>query len=38
MAKNEPKPMDELTYEEAFAELEKIVEMLESGNARWKSR
>jgi exodeoxyribonuclease VII small subunit len=31
MAKNEPKPMDALTYEEAFAELEKIVAELESG-------
>ena len=31
MAKNEPKPIDELTYEEAFAELEKIVAALESG-------
>ena len=31
MAKNEPKPIDALTYEEAFAELEKIVAALESG-------
>jgi exodeoxyribonuclease VII small subunit len=31
MAKNEPKPMNALTYEEAFAELEKIVAELESG-------
>ena len=31
MAKNEVKPMDALTYEEAFAELEKIVAELESG-------
>jgi exodeoxyribonuclease VII small subunit len=31
MAKNEPKPIDGLTYEEAFAELEKIVADLESG-------
>ncbi len=30
MAKNEVKPMDALTYEEAFAELEKIVAALES--------
>ena len=31
MAKNEVKPMDALSYEEAFAELEKIVAALESG-------
>jgi exodeoxyribonuclease VII small subunit len=31
MAKNEPKPMDALTYEEAFAELETIMAALESG-------
>ncbi|MBE3068173.1 MAG: exodeoxyribonuclease VII small subunit [Chloroflexi bacterium] len=31
MAKNEPKPIDALTYEEAFAELETIVVALESG-------
>jgi exodeoxyribonuclease VII small subunit len=31
MAKNEPKPIDALTYEEAFAELETIVAALESG-------
>ena len=31
MAKNEPKPIDGLTYEEAFAELEMIVAALESG-------
>jgi exodeoxyribonuclease VII small subunit len=31
MAKNEPKPLDELNYEQAFAELEKIVAALESG-------
>lgn len=31
MAKNEPKPIDGLTYEEAFAELETIVSALESG-------
>jgi exodeoxyribonuclease VII small subunit len=31
MAKNEPKPIDGLTYEEAFAELETIVAALESG-------
>jgi exodeoxyribonuclease VII small subunit len=32
MAKNEPKPIDELTFEQAFAELEKIVAALESGD------
>ncbi len=31
MAKSEPKPLDALTYEQAFAELEKIVAALESG-------
>ncbi len=31
MAKNDPKPIESLTYEEAFAELEKIVAALESG-------
>jgi exodeoxyribonuclease VII small subunit len=31
MAKNEPKPIEALTYEEAFAELETIVSALESG-------
>jgi len=31
MAKNEPKPIEALTYEEAFAELERIVAALESG-------
>ena len=31
MGKNEPKPIDNLTYEEAFAELETIVAALESG-------
>jgi len=31
MAKNEPKPIEALTYEEAFAELETIVAALESG-------
>jgi len=31
MAKNEPKPVEALTYEEAFAELETIVVGLESG-------
>jgi len=31
MAKNEPKPIDVLTYEEAFADLETIVAALESG-------
>ena len=31
MAKSEPKPIEALTYEEAFAELETIVAALESG-------
>jgi exodeoxyribonuclease VII small subunit len=31
MAKNEIKPLEELSYEEAFAELETIVAALESG-------
>ena len=31
MAKNEPKPIDAMPYEEAFAELETIVAALESG-------
>jgi exodeoxyribonuclease VII small subunit len=31
MAKNEPKPIEALSYEEAFAELETIVGALESG-------
>jgi len=31
MAKNEPKPIEALTYEEAFDELETIVAALESG-------
>ncbi len=31
MAKNEPKPIDALTYEEAFTELETIMAALESG-------
>jgi exodeoxyribonuclease VII small subunit len=31
MAKTEPKPIDKLSYEEASAELEKIVSALESG-------
>jgi len=31
MAKNEPKAVDEMTYEEAFSELEKIVATLELG-------
>jgi exodeoxyribonuclease VII small subunit len=31
MAKNEPKPIEKLTYEEASAELENIVSALESG-------
>jgi len=31
MAKNEPKPIDGLTYEQAFAELELIMAALESG-------
>jgi len=32
MAKNEPKPIDGLTYEEAFAKLETIVAALETGD------
>ena len=31
MVKNEPKPVEALTYEEAFVELETIVAGLESG-------
>jgi exodeoxyribonuclease VII small subunit len=31
MAKNEPKSIEHLTYEEAYAELEAIVASLESG-------
>jgi len=31
MTKNEPKPIEQLTYEEAYAELENIVAALESG-------
>jgi exodeoxyribonuclease VII small subunit len=31
MAKTETKPIEELSYEEAFAELEQIVAALESG-------
>ncbi len=31
MAKTEPKPINKLTYEEAFAELEAIVAALETG-------
>lgn len=31
MAKPEPKPIEKLKYEQAFAELETIVEALESG-------
>ena len=31
MAKNEPKPIKALTYEEAFSELEAIVAALEAG-------
>ena len=31
MAKTEPKPIEALTYEEAFSELETIVAALESG-------
>ena len=31
MAKNNPKPIEGLTYEAAFAELETIVTVLESG-------
>jgi exodeoxyribonuclease VII small subunit len=32
MAKTEPKPIEKLTYEEAFSELEQIVIALESGD------
>ena len=31
MAKSEPKPIEKLTYEEAYAELENIVAALETG-------
>ena len=31
MPKNDPKPIENLTYEDAFTELEKIVAALESG-------
>ncbi len=31
MAKSEPKPVEDLTFEEAYAELEKIVAGLEAG-------
>jgi len=31
MSKTETKPIEELTYEEAFSELEKIVTALEAG-------
>jgi exodeoxyribonuclease VII small subunit len=31
MTKNEPKPIEAMTYEEAFAELETIVAALETG-------
>jgi exodeoxyribonuclease VII small subunit len=31
MAKTETKPIEKLSYEEAFAELEKIVDAIESG-------
>ena len=31
MAKTETKPIEKLTYEEAFAELEELVNALESG-------
>lgn len=31
MSKSEPKPVEELTFEEAYAELEKIVAGLEAG-------
>ena len=31
VAKTEPKPIEKLSYEEAFAELESIVSALESG-------
>jgi exodeoxyribonuclease VII small subunit len=33
MAKSEPKPVEELTYEEAYAELEKIVAGMEAGES-----
>jgi exodeoxyribonuclease VII small subunit len=32
MPKSEPKPVDALTFEEAYAELEKIVAGLEAGD------
>ena len=31
MAKTEPKPIDKLTYEQAYAELETVVSALETG-------
>jgi exodeoxyribonuclease VII small subunit len=31
MAKNETKPIDKLTYEQAYAELEAVVSALETG-------
>ena len=31
MTKTEPKPIEKLTYEEAYAELDRIVTALESG-------
>ena len=31
MAKTEPKPIDKLTYEQAYAELEAVVNSLETG-------
>jgi exodeoxyribonuclease VII small subunit len=31
MTKTEPKPIEKLTYEEAYAELDSIVTALESG-------
>ncbi len=32
MAKAESKPIEKLTYEEAFSELEKIISLLEAGD------
>ncbi len=32
MAKTEAKPIEKLTYEDAYAELEQIVDLLESGD------
>ena len=33
MAKTETKPIEKLTYEDAYAELEKIVTLLETGES-----